>query len=143
MIKASFKDGRGRQGLLVGLSYGNLDRLREGKPIHFETSEVGGPPAVVVIMADATETAITDSLRAHGVPVLGETGDFPDGKLSPDDEGGVRMAIGVEDGVVKMVFGKPIAWLGMGIEQAESMALALLKQASILRTRQGGTKHGA
>ena len=46
-------------------------------------------------------------------PKLGPTGDFPEGKLGKDDEGGINMAIAAsaKDGQVHIQFGGPVAWL--------------------------------
>lgn len=59
---------------------------------------------------------------------LGATGDFPRGKLNADDEGGLRLAIGVKDKTVMIVFGKEVAWLGLGKQEA-------LDFAETIRTR--------
>lgn len=49
---------------------------------------------------------------------LGATGEFPDGKLTPDDEGQLRIAIGIQDGVVVIHFGTPTTWIGLSAEEA-------------------------
>lgn len=67
-------------------------------------------------------------------PKLGPTGDFPSGKLDADDEGGINIAIGSQIGpsgkiVVRIEFGKPIAWLGLPQEQAVQFAISVIKHA--------------
>lgn len=66
---------------------------------------------------------------------LGKTGDFPGGKLRPDDEGGVTFAVGTEKGRVVLQFKEPVAWLGMEPEDAIAMAQALIKRARAVATR--------
>jgi hypothetical protein len=63
---------------------------------------------------------------------LGSTGDHPRGKLNADDEGGIRVAVGVDEGVVKIFFGKPVSWLGMPKEHALALAEAIRYQAEKL-----------
>lgn len=58
---------------------------------------------------------------------LGETGLFPDGKLTEKDEGEIKIAIGEMGGRVIMNFGKPITWIGFTKEQAKGIAESLLK----------------
>lgn len=61
--------------------------------------------------------------------VLGPTGDFPDGKLNAEDGGGLQMAFTAEKGRVLVVFGTPIAWIGLEPKDAREMAALLIKQA--------------
>ncbi len=63
---------------------------------------------------------------------LGATGEFPDGKLNKDDEGELRMAVGVSDGNVILDFGKPVHWLGLPKEHAIKLAKLLLEKAEEL-----------
>lgn len=65
---------------------------------------------------------------------LGPTGDYPHGKLSEDDEGGINVALShhiAPDGarMVRLDFGKPVAWLSLPREQAVAFALLILKHA--------------
>jgi len=60
---------------------------------------------------------------------LGPTGQFPQGKLTPHDEGELRIAIGTENGKVVMHFGKEIAWIGFDPEQARELARSLIEKA--------------
>jgi hypothetical protein len=63
--------------------------------------------------------------------VLGPTGDYPDGKLDESDDGALQMAITAEKGRVLVVFGKPIAWIGLEPKDAREMAVLLVKQAEV------------
>jgi hypothetical protein len=62
---------------------------------------------------------------------LGATGTFPQGKLNDHDEGGLKMAIGYDktDGIVRVEFGKPVAWLGLPPPEARQLAALLLHHA--------------
>lgn len=62
---------------------------------------------------------------------IGATGDFPQGKLNDSDEGALRMAIGYDarDGIVRVDFGKPVAWLGLPPPEAVGLARLLLRHA--------------
>jgi hypothetical protein len=56
-------------------------------------------------------------------------GEYPNGKLNANDEGGLAMALGVENGAVVMRFPKPVAWIGFTPEQAMQIASNLIKHA--------------
>lgn len=69
-------------------------------------------------------------------PKIGPTGDFPHGKLSPDDEGGINVAIShhiAPDGadMVRLDFGKPVAWLSLPRAQAAAFGVTILKFAGV------------
>lgn len=64
---------------------------------------------------------------------LGDTGQYPQGALTKDDEGELRFAIGQKDGKVVVDFGKPVAWIGFDPDQAIQIALALVKQAGRIK----------
>lgn len=63
-------------------------------------------------------------------PRLGATGEFPQGKLVPEDEGELQLAIAEVEGRVVINFGKPISWIGMRPEEARMLANMLLLKAS-------------
>lgn len=56
-------------------------------------------------------------------------GEFPDGKLNPDDAGAIAMAVGVENHRVVLRFAKPVAWVGMTGDEAFELAQSLLRHA--------------
>jgi hypothetical protein len=66
---------------------------------------------------------------------LGATHRFPEGKLTKDDEGEIRVAIGQKDGKVVIDFGKPTAWIGFTPEQADDIAKLLHEHATEARLR--------
>jgi hypothetical protein len=63
---------------------------------------------------------------------LGSTGEFPRGKLNDDDEGALRLAVTAHEGVVKIIFGKPVAWLGLPKKEALELAATIKKHADSL-----------
>jgi hypothetical protein len=64
---------------------------------------------------------------------LGATGKFPRGKFGQDDEGELRMAVGVKDKTVMLDFGKPVAWLGLDADTAERLGKSLIDKAAEAR----------
>ena len=67
----------------------------------------------------------------------GAIGAFPEGKLTPKDEGAIQFAIGEQDGKVVIDFGTPVAWIGLTPQQAADIASSLLSRA-----REVGRKNG-
>lgn len=62
---------------------------------------------------------------------IGPTGDFPQGKLNADDEGGLKTGIGRDDkGNVLIDFGKAVAWIAMPAAEAANFALVVLSHAN-------------
>jgi hypothetical protein len=64
---------------------------------------------------------------------LGPTGDFPHGRLNDDDEGGIQIAISRENGVVRIDFGEPTAWIGLPPALALEFAATIAKHALALK----------
>lgn len=62
-------------------------------------------------------------------PNLGATGNFPDGKITNDDEGEIRIGITTKDDTVVLDFGKPVAWIGFTKEQAKEIGELLIKRS--------------
>jgi hypothetical protein len=60
---------------------------------------------------------------------LGATGAFPDGKLNRTDEGELRMAVSSVNGLVRIDFGKPTAWVAFPANQAKELAALLMIHA--------------
>ncbi len=61
---------------------------------------------------------------------LGPTGDFPQGMISPDDQGALFYSVSVKAGHVVLDFGAPVTWAAMDPLQAETLAMALLRMAA-------------
>lgn len=92
------------------------------------------------------EEAADKFLEAERQLRLGATGKFPEGKLTPDDEGEIRIAIGAdESGNVVIDFGKPVKWIGFNAEQALQLAASLRAKAHAIlaaqRESDGKRKH--
>jgi hypothetical protein len=71
--------------------------------------------------------------REKARPSLGATGLFPEGKLTPTDEGETCIGITHMDGKVVIDFGKPTAWIGFTPDQADDIAALLTKHAAEAR----------
>ena len=63
--------------------------------------------------------------------ILGATGKFPMPAINDDDEGELRMAVARDtvNGLVRLEFGKPVAWLALPPPEAMELAKLLLKHA--------------
>lgn len=66
---------------------------------------------------------------------LGATGQFPDGKMSNDDEGEIKFAIAHSSEQVVVNLGKPVAWLAMSPQQAMDVADVLRNHAEQIMRR--------
>ena len=69
----------------------------------------------------------------------GALGDFPEGKLTKQDEGAIQFAIGAKDGKVVLDFGTPVHWVGMTAQQAADLASSLLAKAREVGRANGET----
>ena len=56
-------------------------------------------------------------------------GEYPDGKLNADDEGGIVTLISNSPGLVKLEFPKPVVWLAMTPDEAIGLAQEIIKNA--------------
>lgn len=68
-----------------------------------------------------------------GQPVLGATGQFPDGKISPEDEGELQLGIAHDQDNVLVNFGKSVAWLALPPAEARQLAAMLVNHANQIR----------
>lgn len=68
---------------------------------------------------------------------LGATGRFPYGKADSSDEGELRMALAADhaNGIVRIDFGKPVAWLGLPSREARELAQLLVSKADDIDAR--------
>ena len=64
---------------------------------------------------------------------FGPTGEFPRGKLNRHDEGALNIGITNMNGVVRIEFGKKIAWIGLPPNEALSFAAIIIKHAMTLK----------
>lgn len=65
------------------------------------------------------------SVKANTGLVLGGTGTYSDGRIDETDEGDLRMAVGVREGVLCLDFGKAVSYLGFDPKTAKELALRL------------------
>jgi hypothetical protein len=72
----------------------------------------------------------------HKRPKFGATDQFPQGKLSPEDEGELIFGIGRDKHSVHINFGKPVIWFSMGPEDALRMASTLVEHATAIKRGQ-------
>lgn len=55
--------------------------------------------------------------------------EYPKGRMSADDAGALAMKLSSAQGVVRIDFGKPVTWLGLGPNDARALAQLLLRHA--------------
>ena len=63
---------------------------------------------------------------------IGPTHTFPDGKLNPSDEGGLQIAMFIDENNVIINFNTPVAWLGLPKKEALGLAKDIIKIANEL-----------
>lgn len=59
----------------------------------------------------------------------GATGKFPDGKMTPLDEGELQVKIGAQDGRIVIDFGKNVTWLGLRKSEALALGQMIIEKA--------------
>lgn len=89
-------------------------------------------------LADQIENGAVDEIgpfiwnHKKGMIRLGATGEFPQGKITEEDEGELQIALAVRDNTLIIDFGKPITWLGLGKAEVIALAHLLAKRAEEL-----------
>lgn len=68
-----------------------------------------------------------------GNPTFGATDQFPDGKISAEDEGELQFGIAHDQDNVLINFGKPVTWLGLPPNEARAFANLILHHAEQIR----------
>lgn len=70
------------------------------------------------------------SPQAAGAPGL-----HPKGKLDESDDGQLNMAIVTDPdaGLIRLVYGKPVAWMALGPDEAIGLARILLERAAEIK----------
>lgn len=66
---------------------------------------------------------------------IGATGRYPQGRYTNDDEGELAIAVAADprNRIVRIEFGKPVAWLAFNPEQAETFGRMLIAKARATR----------
>ena len=64
---------------------------------------------------------------------------FPFGKIDATDEGELQLALAADhaNGIVRIEFGKPVAWLGLPSQAAREFGRLLVEHANALDARKG------
>lgn len=96
---------------------------------HHSEDEISSELAKFILQDRLRETLASEAKKQN----LGATGNFPLGKLSEDDEGELRLAIGHTPEKVLLNFGKPVAWIGFAPDEAEEIANLLKEHAAAIR----------
>ena len=60
MIKAIFTDDNGTDGLLIGLSEKNIERLKAGEPIFVKADDSAFPINMIIMVGKTEEDIITE-----------------------------------------------------------------------------------
>ena len=63
------------------------------------------------------------------IQTVGATGQYPHGRVGPDDQGGLKSALYIREGKLVLDFGKPLSWLAMTKAEAQTLAVGLFKKA--------------
>lgn len=69
----------------------------------------------------------------------GAIGAYPEGKLTPSDEGNIQFAVGETDGKVVIDFGTSVHWFAMTPQQAADLASSLMAKARLVGRKNGET----
>jgi hypothetical protein len=135
---------------------GGLAAMQEWTKTHFEAfwvldglqaakfAEIEWPKEKPAAMVTLDDRAITfggtwpsmealKGFRPWNKHPFGATGQFPQGKIDDSDEGELRLGVVYDrlNGIVRVQFGKPVAWLGLPPSQATEFAMLLLKNAGV------------
>jgi hypothetical protein len=54
---------------------------------------------------------------------------YPEGKMSPDDEGGITAMVAVKDNNVILKWEKPVSWVAMSGDDTIAFAMVLIQKA--------------
>lgn len=102
-------------------------RLEEEKP---EEKADTGTTAEAEAKLRKAVAGHQEGIQGLGKPI-GPTGKFPEGKLTPHDEGQVQFMVGHTKDKRKVVldFGNPISWIGMSAQEAFGLSKMLRKHA--------------
>ena len=132
----------GRHFIMLGLTAENVKRLIIGEPIRItpETHGAHIPKDVAIgIIYGETREVIAHDLKSQGL--AGECVELPQsdagfaaGRLKDDDEGVLNVAMAVDHSSRTLIlrFEKPVGWLGLGKQDALSLAADLNRLAAEL-----------
>lgn len=154
MIKGVMFSPKGECLVFLGITAGNVEKLKRDKPILVRGKEIGIELDIciayeeteallqakiekyigkdTVVRDNRSEAQIQDDLMKTEAArlKLGATGDYPEGSqnaINEDDEGGLKVAIGNDGkGNVFINFGKKVAWLGLSPNNAIDFGNSLI-----------------
>lgn len=69
----------------------------------------------------------------------GAIGAYPEGKLTPSDEGNIQFAVCETNGQVVIDFGTSVHWFAMTPQQADDLASSLMAKARLVGRKNGET----
>ena len=134
--------------LLVGITAGNVERLKQKKPLVLsrKTHGVAVPENVMfVVVYGEDEKAILAELAKHGMlgeetvdltgtPLETQPREYPEGRLGATDDGQASMAVTHDPAKDQVVisFEKPVYWLSFPPDQAIEVAKLIVKHAAEL-----------
>jgi len=90
--------------------------------------DISKEPGARRFLAERIVLLISDFVKENAP---GATGNFPDGKSEATDEGQVKMLISHDDKLVRVEFGKPVAWFAMPKSQALTFGFSLLEHCGV------------
>lgn len=121
--------------------------LAKGRPFGAVYFDAKDDSRVWSLRSDENGMDVSEIAKKHGgggharaagfsVPATGALGTFSEGRLDRSDEGDLVMAIAADKkaGIVRVDFGKPVAWLGMPRAQALGLADSLREKAAMLKS---------
>ena len=152
MIKGVMFSPKGECLVFLGITAGNVEKLKQDKPIIVRGKEIGIDIDVciayeeteallqakiekyigkdTVVRDNRSEAQIQDDLMKTEAArlKLGETGTYPEGKkINEEDEGGLAVAIGNDEkGNVFVNFGKQVAWVALPPDAAIDFGNSLI-----------------
>jgi len=102
------------------------EQLPEGRGFAIFLFDMNTKDGQLHYLSNATRESMHQALREF---LAKDAAAHPRGKLTPNDEGQLSMAVGVKEDCVVLSFEKPTAWLGMPVELARQLARHLLEKA--------------
>lgn len=93
--------------------------------------------AAALKLIKALSDSYPELFQKLGYVKLGNTGEFPGGKLHEEDQGELRFAICAQKGRVILEWGKNVSWIGLDPPTARTLAAAFLDYAGRAERQEG------
>jgi len=114
----------------------NARAMRRGAPpisnVLVLLERVAGGKLLREVLEDAEAAlAAADGTAPEPPDRLGASGKFPYGQIDYTDEGQITIAVAYDriDGLVRLTFGKPVAWLGLSPQEAIAIGESIVRHA--------------